>query len=90
MDFREYVESNEEAWMWVYSVSDTTAVNMDHVVMISIKSDAEEVLVLATTITDEDIVLHSAPSGGAARDFIRSLLVAMNNRKVPTNYGNLE
>jgi len=78
--------------MWIYSESDTTAINMDHVVLLRLKGDSDEVLVLATTLTEDDVILRSFPSGGAARDYIKDLMIGLNNRegKVPTNYGDLE
>lgn len=80
MDLRHYVEDSKEAWMWIYCGEDTTAVNMDHVVFIRLKGGANDVAVVATMETDDDIVLKVCNSGGEARDWLNKLLASANAR----------
>lgn len=67
--------------MWIYTENDTAAVNMDHVVFIRLKGGDTGVGIMATVVTDDDLLLKVCDSGGEARDWLTALLVALNARE---------
>jgi hypothetical protein len=84
MDLRTYIEESEEAWMWIYGNDETEAVNMDHVVSMRLQGGPDSVMVVVTTVTEEEIVLQYCDSGGEARDVMKAILASANAR------GNIE
>lgn len=74
------MEDSKEAWMWVYSNIENTGLNMNEVVYLQIKvnKEANEVHVVAATTNDEEVVINTFDSGGEARDYLITLMNAMN------------
>ena len=84
MDLREYVEDSKEAWMWIYADEENAGVNMRQVVHLTCRTNESStaVQVIATTTTDEVIILRTFGSGGSARDWLKGLLVALNSEEL--------